>query len=121
LVRRSENDEWMPGKFALVGGNCENYEIPEETILREVKEETNFTLKKPKLVYTMFEEDTFVYVFIGKIPKSDKIKLSPEHSGYIWVRKMDLDKYETVPNLAEIIRKVYDIMVNNRAGLLNDL
>jgi 8-oxo-dGTP diphosphatase len=112
LVKRSDSDEWMGGKFALVGGGVEENEIPEETIIREVKEETNLTIKKPKLVYSTIEENTFLYVFLAKV-NSDKIKLNDEHTGYIWVGKMDLDKYDTVPNLADMIKKVHEIIVNN--------
>jgi 8-oxo-dGTP diphosphatase len=113
LVRRADNDSWMPGKFALVGGGIEENEIPEESIVREVKEETNLTIKKPKLVYSTIEENTFLYVFIAKISNSDKIKLNDEHTGYVWIGKMELDKYDTVPNLADTIKRVHEIMVNN--------
>lgn len=115
LVRRSENDNWMAGKFALVGGGIEENEIPEECIIREAKEETNLTLKKPKLVYSTIEGNTFLYVFVSKITNSDKIKLNDEHSGYIWVNSNDIDKYDTVPNLFEMIKRVYDIMVVNNS------
>jgi 8-oxo-dGTP diphosphatase len=113
LVRRSDNDDWMAGKFALVGGGIEENEIPEETIIREAKEETNLTLKKPKLVYSTIEENTFLYVFLAKVNNSDKIKLNDEHTGYVWIGKMDIDKYDTVPNLGEMIKKVHEIIVAN--------
>jgi 8-oxo-dGTP diphosphatase len=113
LVRRSDEDEWMGGKFALVGGTIEENEIPEECIIREVKEETNLTLKKPKIVYSTIEETTFLYVFVSKVSNSDKIKLNHEHTGYIWVDNNQIDSYETIPNLKNMIKKVHDIMVNN--------
>ena len=113
LVRRSQNDDWMAGKFALVGGRCEENEIPEETIIRETKEEVNLTLKKPKLVYSTIEGKTFLYVFVSKVSNSDKIKLNDEHTGYVWVDSNEIEKYDTVPNLKEMVLKVYDIMVSN--------
>jgi 8-oxo-dGTP diphosphatase len=113
LVKRSENDNWMAGKYALIGGGIEENEIPEECIIREAKEETNLTLKKPKLVYSTIEGSTFLYVFVSKVTNSDKIKLNDEHTGYVWIGKMELDKYDTVPNLADTIKRVHEIMVNN--------
>jgi mutator protein MutT len=113
LVRRADDDNWMAGKFALVGGTVEENEIPEETIVREAKEEVNLTLKKPKLVYSTIEETTFLYVFVSKVTSSDKIKLNDEHSGYVWVNSNQIDEYDTVPNLGSMIKKVHDIMVNN--------
>lgn len=113
LVRRSEDDNWMAGKFALVGGGIEENEIPEECIIREAKEETNLTLKKPKLVYSTIEGNTFLYVFVSKVSNSDKIKLNDEHTGYVWVNSDEIEKYDTVPNLKQMVMKVYDIMVAN--------
>ena len=113
LVRRADNDEWMGGKFALVGGTVEENEIPEETIIRETKEEVNLTLKKPKLVYSTIEGTTFLYVFVSKVTSSDKIKLNDEHSGYIWVNSTQIGEYDTVPDLDTMIKKVHDIMVEN--------
>lgn len=113
LVKRSENDNWMAGKYALIGGGVEENEIPEECIIREAKEETNLTLKKPKLVYSTIEGRTFLYVYVSKVSNSDKIKLNDEHTGYVWVNSDEVEKYDTVPNLMDMVRKVYDIMVSN--------
>lgn len=113
LVKRSQEDDWMANKFALVGGRCEENEIPEQTIIREVKEETNLTLKKPKLVYSTIEGSTFLYVFISKVTNSDKIKLNDEHTGYVWVNSNDIKDYDTVPNLMEMVKKAHDILVAN--------
>jgi len=117
LVKRSENDNWMAGKYALIGGGVEENEIPEECIIREAKEETNLTLKKPKLVYSTIEGSTFLYVFVSKVTNSDKIKLNDEHTGYVWLDSADIKKYDTVPNLMEMIRKVHSILLANNEGL----
>jgi mutator protein MutT len=113
LLKRSEDDNWMAGKFALVGGGIEENEIPEEAIMREIKEETNLSVKKPKLVYSTIEENTFLYVYVGKVKNSDKLKLNDEHTGYVWVNSSEIKNYDSVPNLDEMIKKVYQIMVNN--------
>lgn len=117
LVKRSENDNWMGGKYALIGGGVEENEIPEECIIREAKEETNLTLKKPKLVYSTIEGRTFLYVFVSKVANSDKIKLNDEHTGYVWLDSADIEKYDTVPNLMEMIRKVHSILIANNEGI----
>lgn len=117
LVKRSENDNWMAGKYALIGGGVEENEIPEECIIREAKEETNLTLKKPKLVYSTIEGRTFLYVYVSKVTNSDKIKLNDEHTGYVWVDSAEIEKYDTVPNLMEMIRKVHSILLANNEGL----
>ena len=115
LLKRSENDNWMPNKFALVGGGIEENEIPDQTIIREIKEETNLSVKKPKLVYSTIEENTFIYVYVGKVKNSDKIKLNDEHTGYVWITNSDIKNYDTVPNLSSMIKRVYEIMVGNNS------
>jgi 8-oxo-dGTP pyrophosphatase MutT (NUDIX family) len=117
LLKRSEDDNWMPNKFALVGGGINENEIPEEAIIREIKEETNLSVKKPKLVYSTIEENTFLYVYVGKIKNSEKIKLNDEHTGYVWVDSAEIKNYDTVPDLGNMIKKVYEILVSNNEGL----
>lgn len=113
LLKRSESDEWMAGKFALVGGGCEEHEIPEETIIREIKEETNLSVKKPKLVYSTIEGNTFVYVFIAKTNNSDRIKINDEHTGYVWVNSSEISTHDTVPNIMDMIKRVHEILIAN--------
>lgn len=58
------------GKWSLFGGKWEQGETPEETIVREVKEEIDFDLKKFKLIdeYTAdWKEERFI--FLGLIDK----------------------------------------------------
>jgi 8-oxo-dGTP diphosphatase len=117
LLKRAEDDHWMGGKFALVGGSCEPNEIPEETIIREVKEETNLTIKKPKLCFSTIEGNTFVYVFIAKTNNSDKIKLNDESSGYLWVTSAEVEKHDTVPNLMDMVKKAHEILVSNNESI----
>lgn len=110
LLKRAADDMWMPSKFALVGGTCEENETPEETIIREVKEETRLKIENPKLCYSTIEGNTFVYVFIAKTNESDKLKINKESSGYVWITEAELNKYDTVPNLSETIQKAYEIL-----------
>jgi 8-oxo-dGTP pyrophosphatase MutT (NUDIX family) len=113
LLKRSENDNWMAGKFALVGGGCEEHEIPEETMIREIKEETNLSVKKPKLVYSTIEGNTFIYVFIAKTNNSDRIKINDEHTGYVWVNSSEISTHDTVPNIMDMVKRVHEILIAN--------
>lgn len=113
LLKRSESDDWMAGKYALVGGGCEEHEIPEETMIREIKEETNLSVKKPKLVYSTIEGNTFVYVFIAKTNNSDRIKINDEHTGYVWANSSEISTHDTVPNIMDMIKRVHEILIAN--------
>ncbi|MEI8339741.1 MAG: NUDIX domain-containing protein [bacterium] len=43
LQKRSDNTERNPGKLSIFGGGVEGVETPEQGMLREMKEELNFT------------------------------------------------------------------------------
>ena len=64
---KKQNDE-HEGKWIGVGGKFEKGETPEECVVREVKEETGFTIENPTLrgimTFPNFKNDTDCYVFL---------------------------------------------------------
>jgi len=107
LLKRSSEDGWMPNKYGLVGGRCEENESPEKTVIRETKEETNIDISKVKFCFTVAEETTFVHVFLSVIKEEQQIILNQESSEFIWASEKDLDTLDIVPNIQEIISKTY--------------
>jgi 8-oxo-dGTP diphosphatase len=73
LLARRKHDPYK-GEWSVPGGHVEKNESLLSAAIREIKEETNLSVKKPKLVYSTIEGNTFVYVFIAKTNNSDKIK-----------------------------------------------
>ncbi|GIW66901.1 MAG: diadenosine 5'5'''-P1,P4-tetraphosphate pyrophosphohydrolase [Candidatus Parcubacteria bacterium] len=74
-------------------GHIEIHETPEQTAIREVKEETNLNIKILKgfqktITYNFKNKGEFiikdVIYFLGR-SYSQKVILSEEHKGYVWL------------------------------------
>ncbi len=109
LVMNREKSDW-PG-LTFPGGHVENDETIEESVYREIKEETGLTLKSVKFcgIKEWKWEETNRY--IGFLYKSDDFagKIHSSKEGKIfWIDKKDIDKYplsQDFDELFEIIDK----------------
>ena len=101
LLKRTEDKKFLPGFFDLPGGKVEPGEDPNDTIVREVKEETNFDVKivRPYNVWHSTNEVNGVLEhnieidFVLDMVNDCEIKLSEdEHSEFRWVSKDEIPK-----------------------------
>jgi 8-oxo-dGTP diphosphatase len=105
LKRSSFPDQWMPNKWALVGGGVEDGEEPIEGCIREIKEETGLVIKDliEKAVMQR-NPDSVEHIFIGKYEGDPfNVKLDEENQGYGWFGKNEIEFLDTVPNLMDYI------------------
>ena len=91
ILRRTETKTYMPGKWDLPGGTMEKGESIEETVTREVLEETGIRIKlgKPIYIFTNYVElpnrQTIQVIMEGKYLDGD-VRLNPsEHVDSRWV------------------------------------
>lgn len=98
IVKRSDNDDFMPGAWEFPGGNLENNELIEEALKRELKEEIGFNLldNTCKIInYTdEIKEKNNKIIHVIELDfliecdnDSFDIVLSNEHTDYKWVEK----------------------------------
>ena len=83
------------GSWTLPCGRIETNENPNKAILREVKEETNLSVKviKPLGIWNCKKEDIWrVNVCYLCKYKSGKVKLSKEHNDFSWIKFKELKK-----------------------------
>ncbi|MFT9497964.1 NUDIX hydrolase [Anaerosolibacter sp.] len=84
MHQRTANEPW----FDLPGGRMEFGETAEETLIREVHEETGLTVKPIKLLDTWnyITEDYQItgIIYSCEIDKGEVV-LSDEHDGYKWL------------------------------------
>lgn len=95
LVKRSENDVYLPGYWGMPGGKIEFGETLNEGLKREVFEEIGFKVevgypllvKSFELRYEISKDRFFYEIFCLCNVKDDKQvpKLSGEHSDFKWV------------------------------------
>ena len=105
LKRSSYEKQWMPNKWALVGGGIEEGENAKEACLREVKEETtledliikdSFTIQRQKDSV----EHIFVCIFKGN---DEDVTINRESADYGWFDLSEIGHLDKVPNMVEYI------------------
>lgn len=97
LVRRVDEEKkehW--GNWECPGGKLEENETFEDAAIRESKEETNLKIEIVKRVKELGKNGEIdAVVFLGK-PKSNKVKISKEHSEFNWFTYDELKKLESI-------------------------
>ncbi len=115
LLRRSELVGSFRGRWAGVSGYMET--AADEQALIEIEEETSLAredlklLKRGKLLEVNDDKTGVrwvVHSFLFQIKEPDKIKIDWEHTETRWIDPEDIDNYETVPMLKEILARVYE-------------
>ncbi len=114
LLRRSERVGSYQGRWAGVSGYIEK--TPDEQALLEIEEETGLSGADLKLVRKgiplPIEDENLgtkwvVHPFLFHIKDRAKIEIDWEHKETRWIDPMDIDKYQTVPQLKETLARVY--------------
>lgn len=113
VLKRSEDDEDMPGVWEFPSGNAEVGENLHDALIREVWEETGIKLNKNTLKIVslqQYESEKSDYIkcsvqinFVANIKELPNITLSEEHTNYNWVER---DAEEIDYFLDEILKDV---------------
>lgn len=113
VLKRSEDDDDMPGVWEFPSGNAEVGENLHKALIREVWEETGIELNKKNLKIIslqQYESEKEDYIkcsvqinFEVKLKRMPDVTLSEEHTAYKWVTKnaKELDEF-----LNEILMEV---------------
>ena len=112
ILKRSSKVKSMKGLWAGISGLIENNEEPLERAEIEIFEEVGIKKQDLKLVksgesmkiksiqYENHEWEIFPFLFEVENPK---IILNWENSDYKWIKIEDLQKFDTVPSLDQVL------------------
>jgi 8-oxo-dGTP pyrophosphatase MutT (NUDIX family) len=112
ILKRSSKVKSMKGLWAGISGLIENNEEPLERAEIEIFEEVGIKKQELKLIksvesmkiksiqYENHEWEIFPFLFEVENPK---IILNWENSDYKWIKIEDLQKFDTVPSLDQVL------------------
>jgi len=99
------------GRYDVPGGRIKPGQKFDQSLKREVKEETNLKIKilKPFFVSewrpkVKGENWQIIGVFFICQAMTDKVKLSKDHNHFLWIKPKDYKKYNLIPNLIKIFK-----------------
>lgn len=103
LLQNRVKDDWRG--YALPGGHVEPGESIVESVIREMKEETGLTIRKPKLcgIKQFPIEDGRYLVFLFKADSFEGAIHSSQEGEMSWVRRQDISQISTVADLEKLI------------------
>jgi len=108
ILLRAEGSP-SPNTFCFPGGHSDNGELSKNTAFRETLEETGLLTfpDRYKHLGTALLKHADIDVFQYKLPEEahDFVRLSYEHSGYLWVDPQDAWVHE-LPLTGRVIRTV---------------
>jgi 8-oxo-dGTP pyrophosphatase MutT (NUDIX family) len=116
ILKRSDKVRTYKGLWGGIAGYVEEGEEPYETAIKEIREEVGIKEDNVILVkrldpvaftdyYDGEKYDWIVFIFIFKIKKKGKINIDWEHIEYSWITPSEIEKYDTVPHLKDIVSK----------------
>jgi uncharacterized protein len=110
IVRRSDSVGTFRGRWSAISGYLEGRESPRSRALREVREETGmrriaFRAAGPPILARADATVFIVHPFLFDAADR-KVRLDWENVEHRWIRPEELDRFETVPRLKDVVREV---------------
>ena len=117
VTRRSRLSDYMPLEWDIPGGIVKPGETLEETIHREVSEETKLAIQVGRVVYVYANRDqlplrqTFQAIYLCKY-KDGEVRLNPsEHDKYQWLNYDDIAHIDMIDFLRELVKSYHPTTV----------
>lgn len=121
ILKRSAQIKVYPNLWQVITGTIENSETSLQTAIREINEETGLNIKK---IWTLPYLTTFFNAKKDTINASPvfgilvdfvkKVKLSDEHSEYLWLSYSNILQKLELPSHIEATKIFYEFILTNK-------
>lgn len=113
--RKGENTNIENPIWELPGGRIEFGETPEQTVIREVFEETGYEVEIVKMIpkvyshifhYETCDQHTLVYTYLCKLKHVEKVETNDEEVACTkWIKPEEVTNYQFLPGTIEFIQE----------------
>ena len=120
LLKRSKKETAYPGLYTFPGGKVEDNDSIEETLEREVLEETGLVLKTRKILLKDISfirpdnQTVKIFSYLCDVDKNEPVIISEEFTDYKWVSPKELSSLSHVGIEEElrVAEKVHDLGID---------
>lgn len=118
ILQRHKNEDVYPNIWELPSGKREPLEPSEESLIREIKEETGLDIKIifPFSVFDYQIEkpneirDSTQINFLVTPTNDEEVKISDEHQAFAWIKPEEIDHYGLTGATKNVIRKAFEVI-----------
>ena len=111
ILKKAPDDYNYPNHWSFTSGFVKEFEAGEDTVIREIKEETGLdaTIKKVgkviKVKDNINKKNWLIMTFLCETHES-KVTLDHENTDYTWVTREEIKNYTFVPGLIDDLKAV---------------
>ncbi len=104
ILKKSPKDYNYPNKWSFCSGFVKEFESAEDSVLREIKEETGLeakikkTGKITKVIDKRKKIRWVIAVYLCSVKRTD-VKLCHENTDFRWIKKNEFKRYDFVPGI----------------------
>ncbi|HLG24471.1 MAG TPA: NUDIX hydrolase [Candidatus Nanoarchaeia archaeon] len=109
VLKKAPDDYNYPNKWGFCSGFIKEFEAAEDTVIREIREETGLKAKITKkanifqIADKKLKKIWTVQCFLCT-PSSDKVRLCHENTEFRWIEPKELKNYPGVPGLKKDLK-----------------
>lgn len=118
ILQRHKNEDVYPNMWELPSGKRDPLEPSENSLMREVREETGLDIKI-MMPFSVFDyqiekpdeiRDSTQINFLVTPVNDKEVVLSEEHQAFVWITKKEIDEYNLTEATKSVIQKAFEVI-----------